>query len=281
MSNLIPIRYLALIEQITKGGIFLYYIKLYLNQFSKYKFGLVHQALGASINLLLEDYYLLVNQLEFQLKQKTLTNLSQLIYYLNSNLLILEYLTKLLSKFTHPDVDEQGKVTEVLVGAKVIDYLYDQMLKMSGFQTIKSLYGYLLSQTIIPYLSMTYSWIYRAELTDPFNEFLVYLKTSTQTQVQNQQNLTNLSIQTSPQYQQATLNTSNLPSQLELEEKKINPEDYEFNPDNLPKIMGNLGEKIWLSGKHLLLLKSCGVRLDSSIEDKLPEIKKGGVNCPE
>ncbi|KAJ3061037.1 hypothetical protein HK102_009276, partial [Quaeritorhiza haematococci] len=144
-----------------------------------------------------KEYYILIAQLEHQLRSTPAFSLQKLWFYLHPTLNVLSTISSLIraigaaESVAKDDVDGMIMSNSVMGsavgggggdllarssirgGGVVLCVIADRMLSFSGDPTTKQLYAHLLSQASIPYFSTLRSWIHRGEIVDPYDEFMV------------------------------------------------------------------------------------------------------------
>lgn len=96
----------------------------------------------------------------------------------------------------------------------------------------KKIYGYLLSRASVPYFEILHSWIYRGEIVDPYNEFMVLEKKSVKKE--------NLKEDFNDTYWETR---------------------YTARDKLVPTFLEPLKSKILLAGKYLNVVRECGVNI--------------------
>lgn len=237
-------------------------IKAFTESQSKPDYGLVNQALCASMRKTLTDYNLLTAQLERQVMQNltfTLHNMNVQLGQIGNKLrhcydlvhVILraneqkaEEATNIFNDFDKvleslkesgsKDLNElavSGARSAVCKGGTILRILAERLKSHSGDPTAKQLYQKLLHDASQPYLKMLSQWIHKGVINDPHDEFLVRELKSIKRE--------RLDMDYTDEYweKRYTIRKDDLPLQL------MNPDIY---------------EKVLLAGKYLNVVRECG-----------------------
>lgn len=127
----------------------------------RHEFGLCAQALAARARALLQEYLIVVAQLESEQKGSRLS-LQRLWFLLQPALRALHALRALLC-----EVDARGAT-----GGQLLNVLHDALLR-SGDGGEKALLESLMFAASAPYFGMLSKWVFSGVLNDPYDEFLV------------------------------------------------------------------------------------------------------------
>lgn len=181
-------------------------LKAFVDVQSKKEYGLVNQALCASLRKVLKDYYLLVAQLEHQLYHNKAFSLQSFQLQLNPMAHILHQayeLSQVILKENSKKSEEAArsfndfdKVIEslkigdgtnlnelgmnvsstkstVCKGGTILRILAERLASFSGDPATRTLLKQLLADASKPYLKMLEQWIHKGVITDPCDEFLI------------------------------------------------------------------------------------------------------------
>ncbi|KAI0815773.1 Spc98 family-domain-containing protein [Xylaria sp. FL0064] len=178
-------------------------LEMFVNVQSRQEFGIVNHALCAAIRKILNEYLVMVAQLETQfltnesftlhlLHVHTLPTsqmLSQL-YVLASDLLKRNALLDDESEEEASDAEDYDNIIEnlkrggdlvpgnmtgkkICKGGVVIDLITKRLESMSGDPVARSLLTSLLRDASRPYMAMLNEWLHHGEIRDPHSEFLI------------------------------------------------------------------------------------------------------------
>lgn len=131
---------------------------------SRYEFGLVSQALAASIKMMLREFDILVAQLEHLLSCNRLS-LQKMVYLLQPTKSTLRLLEKMVRRLRD------------CAGGRLVDGLHACLLEQ-GDERARQLHSALLDRASEPFLKMLSVWLFRGELQDPYREFMIFEDTS-------------------------------------------------------------------------------------------------------
>jgi len=172
-------------------------IENFIETHSLFEYGQINQAFSASIRRLLQEYRILINQLEHQFHTSNSFSLQKLWYYIHPHIHTLATLSSLIEKiqvkespFSHPEDKSEmtnssshadfflmsNKNTVLPRGGALLTLIHNDILVYSGDPITKKLYEYLLSYASVPYFKILKRWIYHGEIKDPSNEFMVEKK---------------------------------------------------------------------------------------------------------
>ncbi|KFM24916.1 Gamma-tubulin complex component 2 [Auxenochlorella protothecoides] len=126
------------------------------------RWGLVAQALTGALRALIQDWHVMVAQLEHQMHTGKLT-LQALWYYVQPPLEALRLVAGLCA-----EASARG-----LRGAPLLDLLHDRAARSFGDARAHALLTRLLRAAAAPYFAMLARWVGEGELADPCGEFLV------------------------------------------------------------------------------------------------------------
>ncbi|CAO3622233.1 unnamed protein product [Cunninghamella blakesleeana] len=178
-----------------------YYMSIdsFVEQFSRFEYGTVNHALCSAIRVFLKEYLNFIAQLEHQFQTSNQFTLHLLWFFAQDTLQqmrILHQLTnvirglgkKVLNDEDEDDIDavleglksaessDDIQIPDKQKGAAILNILSDRLIGLSGDPKCKQIYTFLLSRASAPYFDILHSWIYRGEIKDPYNEFMVLEK---------------------------------------------------------------------------------------------------------
>ncbi|RMZ99511.1 gamma-tubulin complex component [Brachionus plicatilis] len=183
----------------------------FVQEKSEFKWGLVNHALCASIRELLKNHFVFICQLE-NLQRKGNLSLQKLWYYVNPIMGFMDILASIIKVINKGDC----------CGSAVIDILYEKVLAYSGDPKLQELIFYLAQTTSRPYFEMLQDWIFKGQINDPYNEFMISEdKDITKEKLKDDFN------------------------------EKFWEKKYSINSQNIPKFLAAISEKILLTGKYL------------------------------
>lgn len=120
------------------------------------------QALSATLQVLINDYYVSIIQLETEQANKSLS-LHKLLYLIRPNMQALEILSDTVVKIGRTD----------LLGGKVLSLLYDEISLLTGDIKSQAMIIELTEKASIPYIEMLQLWILKGVIIDEYNQFFV------------------------------------------------------------------------------------------------------------
>lgn len=124
--------------------------------------GLVKQALAASFRTIINDYMILMTQLEGQQKKGKLS-LQKLWFYIQSPLHTFTVLQSIIASIN------QGK----LRGGSVLSLLHDKIPSYLGNPKAQQLCLHVTKSASLPYFQILEKWIYKGIILDLYDEFLI------------------------------------------------------------------------------------------------------------
>ncbi|XP_066974838.1 gamma-tubulin complex component 2-like isoform X2 [Macrobrachium rosenbergii] len=141
-----------------------YYSQLatFIKEKSQYHHGVVNQALAAAINTLIQDYLLLITQLEEMHRQWTLT-LHKLFFYIEKTMGVMDTLACITSIISRSGAH----------GGAVLSLLHDRTISLTGCAYRQDVMVFLTQATAEPFMDMLSKWLYRGTIKDPYHEFMV------------------------------------------------------------------------------------------------------------
>lgn len=209
---------------------------------SQFKWGLVNQALCSAIRELLKNHFVFICQLE-NLQRKGNLSLQKLWYYVSPIMGFMEILASIIKVINKVEKLKQKKLFKNCLfiknnknlkkgdccGSGVINILYEKVLIYSGDPKLQELILYLAQTASKPYMEMLEDWIYKGQINDPYNEFMIAEdKEITKEKLREDFN------------------------------EKFWDKKYSINRQNTPKFLEHLSEKILLTGKYLNAIYETG-----------------------
>ncbi|KAI8341283.1 Spc98 family-domain-containing protein [Chlamydoabsidia padenii] len=180
-----------------------YYMSVdaFVEEFGRFPYGTVNHALCSAIRVFLKEYINFIAQLEHQFQTSSQFTLHRLWFYAQDTLQQMKILHQLalsirgLGKRSPLMDDDEDNIDAVLEGLKsttdesneviipdrqkgaaILNVLSERLVGLSGDPKCKQIYSFLLSRASIPYFDILHAWIYRGEIMDPYNEFMVLEK---------------------------------------------------------------------------------------------------------
>ncbi|KAH6923431.1 hypothetical protein HPB50_001070 [Hyalomma asiaticum] len=181
--------------------------------------GMVNQALAATMRDLLEDYIILVTQLEHKLVNQRALTLAKCWFYVQPSLTYMGTLATCA----------QAIWEEKCFGGKTLGALHKRATSLTGDTRAKDICLFLAKAASVPYFNMLESWVYRGRINDPFKEFLVGDKV----QVKKE----DMSIDTMDSYWNSR---------------------YALRPEMIPGFLEPLKDRIFTTGKYQNVIRQCG-----------------------
>lgn len=188
--------------------------------------GMVCHAVAAAIRGILDDWLLLVTQLENLLRMGRLT-MQSLWHYINPPSSVI----KLLAKFAREAASQQ------LVGRSLLNLLHHHLRISTGNRTSQSVLQKLLEAACVPYFEILEKWLCEGILDDPYGEFII----------QENPNVGLLST------------THDLQSAYWRHRYSLRWSSPQFEGDGrMPNFLEEYEEMIVTTGKYLSALRECG-----------------------
>lgn len=232
---------------------------------SREEFGSVNHALCASIRKFLQDYLVLIAQLETQF----LTNDAFTLHVLNVHIMPTSHMMFQLYSLAHEllkknallddetesessEDDFHRKITEQLSnvtgkkickGGVVLGIITKRLETMSGDPAARELLTTLLRDSSRPYMVMLNEWLHHGAINDPHGEFLIR--------------------------EQKSLRREKLEQDYtdEYWEKRYTTRDE--RDEEIPPQLKAVKEKVLLAGKYLNVVRECGgVDVSKDVKDK-------------
>ncbi|CAO3595871.1 unnamed protein product [Absidia cylindrospora] len=237
-----------------------YYMSVdaFVEQFARFEYGTVNHALCSAIRVFLKEYINFIAQLEHQFQTSNQFTLHRIWFYAQDTLQQMKILHQLtitirdLSKRSYLADDDEDNIDAVLEGLKsttddsneiripdrqkgaaVLNVLSDRLVGLSGDPKCKQIYSFLLSRASLPYFEILHAWIYRGEIKDPYNEFMVLEKRNVK-----KENL------------KEDFNDAYWEMRYTVRENGL-----------VPGFLEPLKQQILLAGKYLNVVRECGVNI--------------------
>ncbi|KAI7904831.1 gamma-tubulin complex component protein [Cokeromyces recurvatus] len=240
-----------LVEKILPLATFYLSLNAFVEQYTRYEYGTVNHALCAGIRAFLKDYMVFVAQLEHEFQTSTTFTLQRLWFYAQDYLQTMKILNNLVTtirsiKTVHLSNDEEDNIdaviedlqqkeihiSERIKGGSILNILSEKLIGLSGDPKCKKIYTFLLSKASIPYFDILNSWIYRGEINDPYNEFMILEKKSVKKE--------NLKEDYNDTYWETR---------------------YTIREAYVPFFLEPIKDQILLAGKFLNVVRECGVEI--------------------
>ena len=201
-----------------------YAIQSFVQSRTLWSSGLVSHALAGAIRALLQEYLVLVAQLEFQFSSRKLT-LLRCWYYIQPALHSLTRLEWVCTK------------SQRASGGGLLNVLYSAWTS-AGDEPTRKLYASLLQQASVPYMAMLRSWLTQGALSDLYDEFLIRADTTLRKE--------NLRRDFNDTYwdEHYTLRTTG--------------SSGSGSGGAVPEFLRTLADKILTAGKYLNVIRECG-----------------------
>lgn len=199
-------------------------ISRFLEEYSQFQYGMVNQALCASMRGVIKEYLILVAQLEHQYNLQQLS-LQKLWYYIQPSLKSLEILSSVA-------VATQSASCK---GGPVLSVLHDKAQSLTGDDKAQELCLHLTQAASAPYFEIMEQWVYKGIVQDPYQEFMVEDHKTVEKE------------QLSKEY-----NDSYWESRYTIASEKI------------PSFLEHVATKILNAGKYLNVIHECGVEISYS-----------------
>ncbi|KAI0430167.1 Spc98 family-domain-containing protein [Xylaria sp. FL1042] len=246
-------------------------LEMFVNVQSRQEFGIVNHALCAAIRKFLNEYLVMVAQLETQfLTNETFTlhllhvhtlptsQMMSQLYTLASDLLKRNALLDDESEEEASDAEDYDNIIEnlkrggdlvpgnmtgkkICKGGVVIDLITKRLESMSGDPAARSLLTSLLRDASRPYMAMLNEWLHHGEIKDPHSEFLIKEQKSIRRDMLEQD-------YTDDYWERR----------------------YMIQKQNIPPQLEGVKDKVLLAGKYLNVVRECGGVDISKVTRDLP-----------
>ncbi|KAJ9048312.1 gamma tubulin complex Spc97/GCP2 subunit Alp4, variant 3 [Entomophthora muscae] len=213
-------------------------VEAFTQVFSRLGFGQVNHALCSGVKALLKEYYILIAQVEHQLRGNPEFSVHKLWFYFQPTLKTMKVLHEISLEISgRLNVGEESSVKMIILpesakGGSILDLLERNMVRQSGDFETKQTYSFLLSYASVPYISMLYSWIHNGEIKDRFGEFMI---------------------------EERVLGLKNEPKAKHHEQYW--ERRYAIRPAHTPFFLEPLKDKILLAGKFLNVARECNAEV--------------------
>ncbi|KAI0525921.1 Spc98 family-domain-containing protein [Xylaria bambusicola] len=246
-------------------------LEMFVNVQSRQEFGVVNHALCAAIRRFLNDYLVMIAQLETQfLTNETFTlhllhvhtlptsQMMSQLYALASDLLKRNALLDDESEEESEGAEDYDNIIEnlkrggdlvpgnmtgkkICKGGVVIDLITKRLESMSGDPAARSLLTSLLRDASRPYMAMLNEWLHHGEIKDPHSEFLIKEQKSMRRDMLEQD-------YTDDYWERR----------------------YMIQKHNIPPQLEGVKDKVLLAGKYLNVVRECGGVDISKVTRDLP-----------
>lgn len=200
----------------------------FIEEYSRFQWGTVSHALCATLKYLLKEYLIVVATLEHEHKNQKIS-LQNLWFYIQPSLKTIITLERLTATIKQAQVK----------GGAMLRCIQNFSLEMSGDMQIKQMTHFLIERASVPYFAMLEAWIYKGEIQDPYEEFMVR---------DTQQILRNKLVynkETHGGFTDVYWNSR-----------------YRLLEEQCPKFLEQLAPKIFSTGKYLNVIRECQVDVD-------------------
>ncbi|KAI9022773.1 Spc98 family-domain-containing protein [Phycomyces nitens] len=256
-----------LVEKILPLATYYISVNAFVEQYSRFEYGTINHALCSGMHVFLKEYLTFVAQLEHQFQTSTTFTLQRFWFYAQETLQdmsILHSLTMKIRNLSQQDdsnrmEEDLDAVLEELVGdnksdevhipewqkgGAILNVLADRLVGLSGNPKCKKIYSFLLACASAPYSHILNLWIYRGEINDTYNEFMIVEKKS---------------------IKKETLKEDFNDSYWETR--------YSIREGQVPRFLEPLMTQILLAGKYLNVVRECGVNISKpeEMEDAIME----------
>lgn len=231
-------------------------IEAFVDVQSREEFGAVNHALCAAIRKLLNDYFILIAQLEHQMLTNHSFTLHVLSLHIKQTSHIMFHLysvaheilkeNSMLEEDDEDDLDKSDDFENILEslregkdanntgkkickGGSVLRLITKRLATMSGDPAARDLLARLLRESSRPYMAMLNEWLHHGNVRDPHSEFLIK--------------------------EQKSIRREGLEQDYtdEYWEKR-----YTLRHDVIPPQLESVKDKVLLAGKYLNVVRECG-----------------------
>lgn len=198
------------------------------------EYGTVCHAVAASMQSMVDDWMLLVTQLESQLKNDKLT-LQTLWFYVQPAMSVMLVLAEICRQ----------TAAQELQGTELLNLLHAKMKQMSGSQNAEALLRKLLEAAAVPYFEILERWLCEGVIQDPYSEFMIEEDPHVQT----------------------TMTTAELQSAYWQTRYRIRKTFLSLNGEIIsvhcvPSFLHQHADLILTTGKYLNAIRECGRRVE-------------------
>jgi gamma-tubulin complex component 2 len=195
----------------------------FIQEHSKFKHGTINQALAASMRGLIEEYLLVIAQLEYQLEIRELT-LQKMWYYIQPCLHTMELLASIASTI---------KRARYSRGGRTLSLLHDITVALMGDTQRQRVAIFVTKSSCVPFFEMLSQWLLKGDFDDPYSEFMI--------EVNRDINVGSLHEEYNDYYWEGR---------------------YVGLQENIPTFLEMVAEKILQTGKYLNVVRTCGKKLE-------------------
>ncbi|OAD77487.1 hypothetical protein PHYBLDRAFT_154555 [Phycomyces blakesleeanus NRRL 1555(-)] len=241
-----------LVEKILPLATYYISVNAFVEQYSRFEYGTINHALCSGMHVFLKEYLTFIAQLEHQFQTSATFTLQRFWFYAQETLQDMSALHSLTMKIRNlskeddstgmeEDLDAvleelvgENKSDEVHIpewqkGGAILNVLADRLVGLSGNPKCKKIYSFLLACASAPYSHILNLWIYRGEINDTYNEFMIVEKKS---------------------IKKETLKEDFNDSYWETR--------YSIREGHVPRFLEPLMTQILLAGKYLNVVRECG-----------------------
>ncbi|KAJ3326202.1 Gamma-tubulin complex component 2 [Boothiomyces sp. JEL0866] len=242
-----------LINKILPICTYLTAIERFIEDHIAFEYGKCHHALAACLRQIVQEYYILVAQLEHQAHTDKRFSLQKLIYYIKPT---LETFTNIYLMIENIEEQKPSRSQSILnnenilkIGGTLLSFLADRMVVLGGNTEAKKLYSHLLKETAKPYFEMIEQWVCNGVLEDPYNEFMIQQKRNLNKEILKEDY-----------------------NDLYWEQR------YTLDMDNIPTFLQPFKDKILTAGKYLNVLRECNQNIKEINKDELSKVQIHGLS---
>ena len=205
-------------------------VQRFVEMRSGIEYGTVCHAVAAAMRGILDDWMLLVTQLESQLRSNKLT-LQTLWFYVQPAMAVMIILAEICRQ----------TAAQELQGTELLNLLHGKMQQMSGSQNAQALLQKLLEAGSVPYFEMLEKWLCDGAIQDPYSEFMIEEDPTIET----------------------TMTTPNLQSaywqqRYQIRKTYLSVDDDIVAVHCVPSFLKQHANLILTSGKYLNAIRECG-----------------------
>jgi gamma-tubulin complex component 2 len=234
--------------------VFRYYQHLeeFIEEHASFEYGKTYHAFCASLRGILQDYQLLVAQLEHQAHTDPDFSLQKMWFYISPSIETLGTIDQLLTNIEQKELHQRKAELHLIlqdsskVGGSLLTILSERMNLMGGSDKTRDVYSHLLKDSAKPYFEILREWVCEGYLDDQFGEFMIQEKS--------------------------------IPKERLLDDYNDTywEQRYTLQHDLVPKFLEKYKEKILTTGKYLNVLREC----QRNIQVLEPEIVKPVTGIP-
>ncbi|KAI7868489.1 Spc98 family-domain-containing protein [Spinellus fusiger] len=244
-----------LVEKILPLATYYVSVNAFANQYARFEYGTINHALCSGLQVFLKEYLTFIAQLEHQFQTSPKFTLQRFWFYAQETIEDMGVLHGLAMKIRNLSKEDddvhmeedlevvlenivgESKTDEIQIpewrkGGAILNILADRLVGMSGHPKCKKIYSFLLSCASVPYSQILNMWIYRGEINDNYNEFMIVEKKNVKKE---------------------TLKEDFNDSYWETR--------YSIREGQVPGYLEPLMTQILLAGKYLNVVRECGVNI--------------------